>query len=249
MPQNKNMVPESACELPAFTFRLTFRFYDLECWRELRVPKTFTFEDFHTAIQACLSWLNTERKSMPELALEDGYRVSFEAHYRLVQIHPWEDGGGRMSRLLMNMIQYEAGLIPSIVKKETRASYIQSLADSAEVGESSRILEFMLKHHEDNLRQQIDEFRRSIQGDATGGQESLPRNFLDISEKVPSGCPAHVRKTYLASLRKPDATSKELSALLGVSDRTIRSHISDLKAVGLIERVGSDRCGYWQLLR
>ena len=42
----------------AFTFRLSFRFYDLECWRELRVPKHFTFEDFHTAIQACLSWLN-----------------------------------------------------------------------------------------------------------------------------------------------------------------------------------------------
>ena len=44
--------------VPAFTFRLTFVFYELKCWRELRVPKTFTFEDFHTAIQACLSWLN-----------------------------------------------------------------------------------------------------------------------------------------------------------------------------------------------
>ena len=43
---------------PAFTFRLTFVFYELECWRDLRVPKSFTFEDFHTAIQACLSWLN-----------------------------------------------------------------------------------------------------------------------------------------------------------------------------------------------
>ena len=44
--------------VPAFTFRLTFRFDALTCWRDLRVPKSFTFEDLHTAIQACLSWLN-----------------------------------------------------------------------------------------------------------------------------------------------------------------------------------------------
>ena len=237
MPQNKNMVPESACELPKEAYLKAEKYLKNDYDNTFNMALTdHLLGDFHSAANEYCTAINLR----PD---------SFEAHYRLVQIHPWEDGGGRMSRLLMNMIQYEAGLIPSIVKKETRASYIQSLADSAEVGESSRILEFMLKHHEDNLRQQIDEFRRSIQGDATGGQESLPRNFLDISEKVPSGCPAHVRKTYLASLRKPDATSKELSALLGVSDRTIRSHISDLKAVGLIERVGSDRCGYWQLLR
>ena len=44
--------------MPAFTFHLQFRFSTYVCWRELRVPKSFTFDDLHTAIQACLSWLN-----------------------------------------------------------------------------------------------------------------------------------------------------------------------------------------------
>ncbi|WP_255812305.1 Fic family protein [Treponema denticola] len=33
-------------------------------------------------------------------------------------MHPWADGNGRMSRLLMNFIQYEAGIIPSIIKRK-----------------------------------------------------------------------------------------------------------------------------------
>lgn len=45
-------------KVPAFTFRMDFRFYELVCWRELRVPKSFSFEDLHTAIQACFNWLN-----------------------------------------------------------------------------------------------------------------------------------------------------------------------------------------------
>lgn len=46
------------CEVSAFTFRVSFCFDEMVCWRDICVPKTFTFEDLHTAIQACLSWLN-----------------------------------------------------------------------------------------------------------------------------------------------------------------------------------------------
>ena len=64
------------------------------------------------------------------------YELSFEAHYKIVSIHPWADGNGRMSRLIMNMIQYKGGVIPSIVKKENRAEYIQSLSQSQDAGRS-----------------------------------------------------------------------------------------------------------------
>ena len=35
------------------------------------------------------------------------YLLSFDAHYELVTIHPWVDGNGRMSRLIMNHLQLE----------------------------------------------------------------------------------------------------------------------------------------------
>ena len=34
-----------------------------------------------------------------KLTNTDKYKLSFEAHYHLVEIHPWADGNGRMSSL------------------------------------------------------------------------------------------------------------------------------------------------------
>ena len=60
------------------------------------------------------------------------YQLSFDAHYQLVTIHPWVDGNGRMSRLVMNQLQYEFGLVPVKIIKEDKAEYIQALIDSRE---------------------------------------------------------------------------------------------------------------------
>lgn len=42
-------------------------------------------------------------------------------------------------------------------------------------------------------------------------------------------------------------TQKELSAKVGINARNIRIHIAKLKKKSLIERIGSDKSGYWQV--
>ncbi len=108
-------------------------------------------------------WLNAERKKLCPEDAESVYKLSFEAHYRLAYIHPWADGNGRMSRLVMNMMQHEAGVIPSIVKKEKRAEYIKSLAEAQNLGEPDVFIEFMLNHHIENICEQIKEYRESME--------------------------------------------------------------------------------------
>ena len=108
------------------------------------------------------NWLNNERKKMTATNMQAIYELSFEAHYQLAAIHPWADGNGRMSRLVMNMIQRESNLVPSIVKKESRAAYIQSLADSQETENSKKFIDFMFNHHIENLQQQITEYKNSM---------------------------------------------------------------------------------------
>ena len=114
-------------------------------------------------LQKFCDWMNEERKKIDSKTdMQKIYELSFEAHYRLASIHPWADGNGRMSRLLMNMIQYEFLLIPSIVKKENRTEYIQSLAESQEKEDSKGFLDFMLNHHIENLEKQIQEYKASM---------------------------------------------------------------------------------------
>ena len=52
---------------------------------------------------------------------------AFEAHARLVSIHPFTDGNGRTARLLMNLILIKGGYPPVVVTPEGRPDYIDAL--------------------------------------------------------------------------------------------------------------------------
>lgn len=61
------------------------------------------------------TWLNSENA----LALHP-IRYAALAHYKLVHIHPFTDGNGRTSRLLMNLILMRNGYPPIIIQKRER---------------------------------------------------------------------------------------------------------------------------------
>lgn len=66
-------------------------------------------------MNAYVQWLNSdEAHSMHPV------RYSALAHYKLVDIHPFADGNGRTSRLIMNLILLRAGYPPVIIYKEDR---------------------------------------------------------------------------------------------------------------------------------
>ena len=76
--------------------------------------------------------LNKRRKAIDPTDVCAVYDLSFWAHYELVTIHPWADGNGRASRLLMNLLQMEFDVLPTKVLKEDKATYIQALIDTRE---------------------------------------------------------------------------------------------------------------------
>lgn len=77
-------------------------------------------------------------KSVPEI-----YRLSYSVHYQLVNIHPFLDGNGRLSRLLMNYVQHYHQLPLSLVNSADKVAYIQSLNASRKKGNIQPFLEFM----------------------------------------------------------------------------------------------------------
>lgn len=172
--------------------------------------------------------------------MESVYRMSFEAHYRIVTIHPWADGNGRMARLVMNMLQREAGVVPSIVKKEKRAEYIQSLADSQTAGTETIFTDFMLKHHIENIEKQIEEYQESIASDTIKTNNDTLNDTLTLSPKV--------QTVFNIINADPNATIDEIMSASGFSRPTVTRAISTLKEKSLIERIGSKKTGSWKIV-
>jgi Fic family protein len=69
--------------------------------------------------------------------------TAFEAHRRLVDIHPFNDGNGRTARLLMNLILIRAGYPPIAVRPEDRLSYTRAL-ERAQAGHGTEDFERLL---------------------------------------------------------------------------------------------------------
>jgi len=57
--------------------------------------------------------------------------ASFDAHFRLSAIHPFSDGNGRTSRLLMNLLLLRGGYPPITVRPEDRNIYLDTLEQAS----------------------------------------------------------------------------------------------------------------------
>ncbi len=74
-------------------------------------------------------------------AAADTPRTAFEAHLRLVNIHPFNDGNGRTARLLMNLLLIRGLYPPVAVRPEDRVAYVGALQGQAgDAGEGFRRL-------------------------------------------------------------------------------------------------------------
>ncbi|KAJ8798886.1 hypothetical protein J1605_000043 [Eschrichtius robustus] len=102
-------------------------------------------QEVEKQMQEFTQWLNSEDAM-------NLHPVEFAAlaHYKLVYIHPFIDGNGRTSRLLMNLILMQAGYPPITVRKEQRSEYYHVL-EVANEGDVRPFIRFIAKCTETTL--------------------------------------------------------------------------------------------------
>ena len=85
----------------------------------------------------------------------DALITSFDAHFNLVSIHPFADGNGRVSRLIMNFVQHYHKLPLSNVFKEDKAEYYKALIDTRASENMDVFRTFMLTQYKKMLEMEI----------------------------------------------------------------------------------------------
>lgn len=100
-----------------------------------------------------------QQKQLSLNTIEEKLQLSFDAHFDLVTIHPFYDGNGRTSRLLMNYIQHLSGLPMAIVHQEDKAEYYQTLIDTRKSENIHIFRDFMARQMEKQMLSEIAQYK------------------------------------------------------------------------------------------
>ncbi|NLF42613.1 MAG: Fic family protein [Bacteroidales bacterium] len=94
----------------------------------------------------------------------DIVKLSADIHYNFVNIHPFGDGNGRTSRLLMNYIQLYHNQPLIKIYTEDRAEYIDMLNETEEQGNINIFRDFICRQQIKFFEIELNKFRKSKSG-------------------------------------------------------------------------------------
>jgi Fic family protein len=116
-------------------------------------------------MKALLKWLKENPEELRPI------EIAAIFHYRLVSIHPFDDGNGRITRLLMNLLLMKHGYTLTVIKRVDRRRYYDTL-DKADRGDLKPFVNFVAR----SVEQSLDIYLNSIE---TTDQKN---QFLTLAE-------------------------------------------------------------------
>lgn len=110
----------------------------------LRNVKTTSPEKVHEEMENLMRWYQDNKDK------EHPLRLAARFHGRFEEIHPFEDGNGRVGRILINAILFENNYPPLIIRKTMRNSYFSCL-EAFDNGFSQKLERFLLEKLENTF--------------------------------------------------------------------------------------------------
>jgi len=122
-----------------------------------------------------LSWYNTivESGNFNPLVLASLF------HHKFVEIHPFDDGNGRMTRILTNFILIKYGYPISVIKQEDRNEYYAALA-RADNGEVIPIIEIIA----DTVKHSLLIYLRAIRGEDISEPDDIDKEIALFRKEI-----------------------------------------------------------------
>ena len=203
------------------------------------MARTGAYQKVPSRLAAFCEELNKRRKAIDVTDVASVYELSFWAHFELVTIHPWADGNGRTSRLLMNLLQWEFNVLPTKVLKEDKADYIQALVDTREREDINIFLDCMTKLHCQHLQADIDLFVSSTASSVVDKQD-LQKEMVDKWSIKPSLAEKMVDILDFVD-DKEEIKTETIVSHFGFNPTTAKRYLRQLTEFGYLEAHGGNK--------
>lgn len=165
-------------------------------------------------------------------------------HYEFEFIHPFIDGNGRMGRLWQSLILgrlhplFEHLPVENMVHANQQA-YYDAIAESSRRADSAPFIDFMLREILNALKaHQGEELKNVGEGDGNNVGRNVGVNVGRNEQKI---------LTLIDN--SPRVSMKDMAEVIGTSLRQCERIVAQMKADGLIRRVGATKNGHWEIIK
>ena len=201
-------------------------------------------EETPALMKDLIEWYNQEEQAGTMKPIE----LASLFHYRYIRIHPFEDGNGRISRLIVNYILYRHGYPMIVVRTKDKKNYLSALSQSdinigkspseganATLNQIEPFTEYLTNVLYNDIKAYISIIKgkdKSIwwyNGELITLKNQNTINLLNILQE------------------NNKITVRDLSEKLGINKAATQKQLKNLQEKGYIIRVGG-RNGYWQVV-
>lgn len=199
-------------------------------------------EETPALMTSLVDWYNEAEKSGKYTPVE----LAALFHYRYIRIHPFEDGNGRIARLMVNYILARHDWPMIVVRSRNKQQYLEALHQSdVEVGPvPSDGANAGLKEIRHFLRYFKTLVENELKYDIAFASETSPNVWWYDGQKIvfrSSSTP----KLLQAMHANPDITIEALAAKAGISVAAVNKQLRNLSEKGYIQRSETD--GGWRI--
>ena len=199
-------------------------------------------EETPALMTSLVDWYNEAEKSGAYTPVE----LAALFHYRYIRIHPFEDGNGRIARLLVNYILARHDWPMVVVRSRNKQQYLEALHKSdVELGQIPS----------DGANAELKQIRHFLKYFKTLVEVELKYNIDFVTETSPNvwwydGQKIVFRSSSTPMLLQamqsdPDITIEELALHAGISVGAVNKQLRQLLKKGYIQRSETD--GSWRI--